>query len=279
MTVSTFAPAKVNLSLNITGRRADGYHLLHSLVVFTTDIGDRITVEPAPELSLRVTGPAAKGIPTGFGNIVLRAARLLQVARKADQGATIHLEKHLPHAAGIGGGSSDAAATIKALAQLWGVKPLTGSEALELGADVPVCLAGPKAQLMSGIGDEVSPASAFPKLWLVLVNPRVEVPTGLVFRAFAGSPFSHPSDLDFVGDPNWLAAQKNDLLDPALAVAPGIGDVIATLNAYDPMACNLSGSGATVWAAFPDQDSAEKAAEKTRQACADWWVESSAIAT
>ncbi|WP_273524913.1 4-(cytidine 5'-diphospho)-2-C-methyl-D-erythritol kinase, partial [Rhodosalinus sediminis] len=161
------APAKVNLALHVTGRRADGYHTLDSLVVFA-DAADVVRVRPAETPSLRVTGPRAEGVPTDASNLVMRAAAAMGVA------AAIELEKHLPAAGGIGGGSSDAAATLRALAAMTGRAP--PADLAALGADVPVCMA-PGPARMRGIGEVVEPLAALPALDAVLVNPGVAVPT------------------------------------------------------------------------------------------------------
>src|SRR6056297_985337 len=171
--IEGFAPAKINLTLHVTGRRADGYHELDSLVVFA-DIGDKIRVKPSDTTILTVDGPMAAGVPVDESNLVVRAAGLMGVA------ADIHLEKHLPNAAGLGGGSSDAAATLKALHDLTG-QPLPDITALTgLGADVPVCVQ-PNTARMRGVGEEVTPVPGLPALHAVLINPGLPVMTQLVF--------------------------------------------------------------------------------------------------
>ncbi|MBM3515122.1 MAG: 4-(cytidine 5'-diphospho)-2-C-methyl-D-erythritol kinase, partial [Alphaproteobacteria bacterium] len=171
MTTALLAPAKINLTLHVTGRRADGYHLLDSLVAFA-DIGDRISIAPAPDLRLHVTGPFAAGLPTDAGNLVLRAAQVLRGARTI--GADVTLEKNLPVASGIGGGSSDAATTVLALSRLWNV-PLDLAVAT-LGADIPVCLRR-KPTRMAGIGEILTDVSPLPKCGIALVNPGVPLAT------------------------------------------------------------------------------------------------------
>ena len=174
--VSEAASAKLNLCLHVTGRRGDGYHLLDSLVVFA-DVADRVSAAPGQGLSLRVTGPEGAGLGSEPDNLVLRAARSMGVTD-----AALLLEKHLPVAAGIGGGSADAAAALRALAR-WTGRPLpSDAEVLRLGADVPVCLSGRPAR-MTGIGEGLTPLPPLPALWVVLVNPRVAVPTPQVFAA------------------------------------------------------------------------------------------------
>ncbi len=176
MAIEAFAPAKINLTLHVTARRADGYHLLDSLVAFA-DIGDRVTVAPADDVTLHITGPFASDLTAGPDNLVLRAAALFA----SGKGARITLDKHLPVASGIGGGSADAAATLVALAQLWD-RPVPRN-AVSLGADVPACLDG-RALRLTGVGERLEPLShPLPAASLVLVNPGVAVPTPAVFQA------------------------------------------------------------------------------------------------
>ena len=209
------ARAKVNLYLHITGRRADGYHLLDSLIVFAEG-GDLIEAAAADKLALAIDGPFADGLESGPENLVLRAASALQDLTGSNQGAAIRLTKNLPIASGIGGGSADAAATLHALCDLWRVR--ADPEALlqltaKLGADVPVCLAS-KPSFVGGIGEEIAPASGLPKSWLLLVNPRVATPTPAVFKARRGD-FSGPGrwpqpPLDFADFTARLQACRND---------------------------------------------------------------------
>ena len=175
------APAKVNLYLHLCGRRADGYHLLDSLAVFPA-IGDRLSATPGQGLSLQIGGPFGGGLTADPDNLVLRAARALAEAHGLAPVAALRLEKHLPVASGIGGGSSDAAAALRLLSRLWGVAIPDGL-AVRLGADVPVCLGAPESRLMAGIGEQLSPAPPMPGFWMVLVNPDVAVATGAVFAA------------------------------------------------------------------------------------------------
>ena len=180
------APAKVNLYLHVTGRRPDGYHLLDSLIVFA-DLCDTVTAAPAERLSLTLAGPFADALD-GADNLVSRAARALAAHAGRPPRATLRLVKHVPVAAGLGGGSSDAAAALRALIRLWGLS-IEADElarlALELGADVPVCLAG-HACFVGGIGDALTPAPALPSAPILLVNPGVAVPTTEVFAARTG---------------------------------------------------------------------------------------------
>ena len=265
MKTEAFAPAKINLTLHVTGQRADGYHLLESLAVFA-DIGDRITATPAARSSLAVTGPLSDGVPTGPENLVLRAAALMGTP------AALTLEKHLPAAAGIGGGSSDAAATLRALAALSGTS-LPADKGLSLGADIPVCTLA-RAAMMRGIGDDIAPITGLPPLPAVLVNPRVAVPTPSVFRALSRKTnpamTAIPQGSDFNAFCAWLATQRNDLEPPARALAPEIGAALAALG--DARLARMSGSGATCFGLYPTEDAAQAAAARIRAAQPAWWV-------
>ncbi len=275
MSVEAFAPAKVNLTLHVTGRRADGYHLLDSLVVFP-DVGDRLSFAPSDDLSLEVCGPLAEGVPTDASNLCLKAAKLLSSAK----GARITLEKHLPHGAGIGGGSSDAAATLRGLSELWGIPMPAPAAAVSLGADVPVCLAAPKAMVMRGIGEILRPAPLLPTFSMLLVNPRVETPTAGVFSALAANgrvdnpPMPGMSEgfanlADLVG---WLRVTRNDLEAAASEFAP-IGDVKAAITAQPDCAfARMSGSGSTCFGLFENATSADAAASAIQRSHPEWWV-------
>jgi 4-diphosphocytidyl-2-C-methyl-D-erythritol kinase len=275
-----FAPAKVNLHLHVVGRRDDGYHLLDSLVVFA-GIGDRLTVSPADGLSLSVTGPFAGELEAEADNLVLRAARSLAAQYAMPLGAIppggkLVLEKNLPVASGIGGGSADAAAALRLLGRFWGLDPSgLGRLAGGLGADVPVCLAGRPA-LMSGIGDVLVSAPALPDVGIVLVNPGVAVSTPAVFRA-RGGPFSDPArfpvdrwhDVDSLV--RSLRATCNDLEPPARLLAPAIGDVLqAVSEAPGCLLARMSGSGATCFGLFPTPAAAREAARTIVRG--GWWV-------
>ena len=270
--ISERAPAKINLTLHVTGQRADGYHLLDSLVVFAS-ISDQISVVPANRLSLSIDGPFGAGLTGDDSNLVLRAARLLDPAGKA----AIRLTKNLPVASGIGGGSADAAASLRALSRLWGVA-LPGMEAIAaLGADVPACLHG-QALRLRGIGEQISDLPPLPALDIVLVNPGVAVPTPQVFKALTQK--TNPAmaqDLphwpDAVAFCDWLAAQRNDLATPAAGIAPKINVVLAALRASACLFAGMSGSGATCFGLFAqDGHSAEAAGNAIAAAHPDWWV-------
>ena len=272
------APAKVNLTLHITGRRPDGYHLLDSLVVFA-GICDRIDAAPDDRCSLTVSGPFSNGVPTDDSNLVLRAAKTLLRAHGRSEGVALHLTKSLPHAAGIGSGSSDAAATLRLVSGMLGLPllPPDDDRVLALGADVPVCMMAPAPARMSGIGEVLEPAGRLPQAALVLVNPRVPVPTGAVFAALksrTNPPMSAlPETADFSDFVSWLTGQRNDLQDPAIAVAPAIGESLAALRAQSGVAwAGMSGSGATTVGVCRTIADARSASNAIRRACPDWWV-------
>ncbi|MCK8464635.1 4-(cytidine 5'-diphospho)-2-C-methyl-D-erythritol kinase [Aliiroseovarius sp. S1339] len=271
MTISKiFAPAKVNLTLHVTGQRKDGYHLLDSLVVFA-DVGDRVTVMPATVSKFEVTGPRAEGVPTDETNLAVRAAALFDVP------VHIVLSKHLPTAAGIGGGSSDAAATVLALSEITGNTRLPEG-VTGLGADVRVCLLRHAAR-MRGIGEDVAPCSGLPPLFAVLANPGVDVATPAVFKALPNKanppmPKRLPQGLKTRAFIDWLASQRNDLEAPAIAHAPIIADVLAALTALpDARLARMSGSGATCFALFETEQAAQNAARLVADQQPDWWVE------
>lgn len=275
MTAEAFAPAKINLTLHVTGQREDGYHVLDSLVVFA-DIGDTVTAAPSPSLSLEITGPESRHLTAGDDNLVLRAARLFA----APDGARITLTKRLPLASGIGGGSSDAAATLRALAQLWALPLPAAQHLLTLGADIPVCLS-PSPQRMRGIGDVLTPAGALPQMDIVLVNPRVAVATPEVFAALAqksNPPMAEslPAWRDPADFSGWLSQQRNDLLPPALALQPVVSDVLAAIRTSGSLFAGMSGSGATCFGLFPadGRSAAAAAAAITERSAGRWWCRS-----
>ena len=268
--LSALARAKINLTLHLCGQRADGYHLLDSLVVFP-GIGDHLTAEPSGVLSLVLDGPFGQGLSAAGDNLVLRAAEGLAAGRPL--GAALRLQKNLPVASGIGGGSSDAATALALLSRLWDV-PVPEGLALSLGADVPVCAAAPIAQHMQGIGERLTPVPRLPDFWIVLVNPLVSVPTGAVFQ---GTPDKNPGPVpglpdgfaNFTDLRDWLAQGRNDLQPAASGLCPAIGEVLTALS--DAPFARMSGSGATCFALFPDQAGAEAKAEDLR-ANTGWWV-------
>jgi 4-diphosphocytidyl-2-C-methyl-D-erythritol kinase len=274
------ARAKINLYLHIVGRRPDGYHLIDSLVCFA-ELGDQLMLSPAAELSLSLDGPFAPGLPNG-DNLVLAAARLVDPAR----GASIRLIKQLPVAAGIGGGSADAAAALVGLGRLWERALPAPDRVLALGADLPVCLSsGPS--FVGGIGEQLAPAPALPRVHLVLANPSRPLPTIEVFRRYgrqSGGRFSTPARWD---DPPVdaadlaarLAERGNDLTEAAVAIVPEVGDVIAAI-AGSPgcLLSRMSGSGATCFGLFAAADEAAGAAAKLEAKAPGWWIRATAVA-
>ncbi len=276
MEVSEFAPAKINLTLHVTGRQAEGYHLLDSLVVFC-GAGDRVTVEGDAREGLVVTGPFAEDVPCGPENLVLRAA-----ATMGSTGLRFHLEKNLPAASGIGGGSSDAAATLRAIARLAGQALPDPARVLELGADVPVCLAARPAR-MQGVGEVLSTVPPLPEAWLVLVNPRVEVSTASAFRRLEQAkhppmPRELPSWPDLDALARWLADQRNDLQGAAATLAPPIADALVAISARPGcLLARMSGSGATCFGLFRTASEAEAAATAIAAARPEWWATAAQI--
>lgn len=268
--IRRFAPAKVNLALHVTGRRADGFHTLDSLVAFA-GVGDWLEIAPADTLSLRVTGPRADGVPEDQRNLVWKAADWLGPGR----GAAMVLEKHLPHAGGIGGGSADAACALKALAEIWDVEVPDGAAAL--GADVPVCLHGAPVR-MGGIGDLLEDILPLPKMGLLLVNAGVEVPTGAVFKAMErvdNPPMPDPSWTDFDSFIGWLSGTRNDMEGAARAQAPIIGVVLERLRALRGCRfARMSGSGGTCFALFETETAARDAAFALPK---EWWAKSGQV--
>jgi 4-diphosphocytidyl-2-C-methyl-D-erythritol kinase len=275
--VASFAPAKLNLYLHVTGRRADGYHLLDSLVAFAS-VGDTVTATAAPSLSLDVSGPHAAGLAADESNLVWRAAQRLGPGR----GARLHLDKQLPVASGIGGGSADAAAALLALRGLWALPvddAALADMAIGLGADVPACLRRTPLW-MAGIGEQLAPAPALPAAHLVLVNPGLPLATPAVFAAWreAGGAFSAPAaqtGLRFDNVHvlvNYLRTCRNDLEAVARFMAPPVDVALAALRAQPGcLLARMSGSGATCFGLFPTPLSAERAARQIGKAQPGWW--------
>jgi 4-diphosphocytidyl-2-C-methyl-D-erythritol kinase len=278
MAVTAFAPAKVNLYLHVTGRRDDGYHLLDSLVAFA-DIGDRLRAEPATSLSLTVDGPEAADLAAaGDDNLVLRAARLLADQAGITAGAALHLDKRLPVAAGIGGGSSDAAAALLALRRLWRIS--LDDEALcdlgaRLGSDVPACLYR-RAVWVEGIGERLDPAGPLPEAGILLVNPRTALPTATVFATRRG-PFGDvgrfaPMPGEASALARALAPRRNDLTEAAIGLVPEIAAVVTRLGGLPgSLLARMSGSGATCFALFANRAAAEEARAVIAAAEPRWW--------
>lgn len=261
------APAKLNLALHVTSRRADGYHMLDSLVAFA-EVGDRISLTSGP-LSLTIGGPFADDLKIADDNLCLRAARMIGGK------AALRLTKNLPVASGIGGGSADAAAVLRAFADRGLALP---PDVALLGADVPVCLAGQPAR-MRGIGEQLDPVPPVPALPVVLVNPGVALSTPEVFRALQDTendPLPEPEWQDAESLIAWLARCRNDLTAPACRIAPIIGDVLSKLSDQGALLSRMSGSGATCFGIFPDPDHAIASARTLTQL--GWWAVATRLA-
>jgi 4-diphosphocytidyl-2-C-methyl-D-erythritol kinase len=283
--LSRLAPAKVNLWLEVTGQRQDGYHELDSLVAFA-DWGDQLTYDPAlASGTLVLDGPFASLVPAGPDNLISRAHRIAADSFSRPLEGGFHLSKELPVAAGIGGGSADAAAVLRLLAAFWDIAlddPHWLPLCRQLGADVPVCFAGLAAR-MTGIGEQVVPVPGMlPSFGLLLVNPRVPVETPPVFRARSGA-FSDPRPAPVwpVGASAWLAllqGRSNDLTRPASSLHPVIADVLAALEQLPQgLLVRMSGSGGTCFALFADTATAAASAGEFRAAHPHWWVTSGGL--
>lgn len=280
------APAKVNLTLHVLGRRHDGYHELESLVAFAAT-GDSLSLTPGPALSLAVDGPTAgRTGPTG-DNLILAASRALAGRIPGLRVGAFRLVKRLPVAAGIGGGSSDAAAALRLLARLNGLSlqhPTLVEVARATGADVPVCL-DPRARMMRGAGETLGPRLPIPRLCAVLVNPGVAVETAAVFRALrlgkgqglGGA--DHPPIESAAPDAflAGLASARNDLEAPALGIAPTIQTALDALRGAQCRLARMSGSGATVFGLFEDCVASAAAAKAIRRQHPDWWVKATSL--
>ena len=278
------APAKVNLFLHVGNKRADGYHALQSLVVFT-EAGDELALSPDRELKLVIRGPFGGALKADADNLVLKAARALAAHAGVTRGAAISLKKNLPVASGIGGGSADAAATLRGLSRLWGLK-LQRDElhaiAEALGSDVPVCVSS-RAQWMEGRGETLTALDPLPAMAVVLVNPGVAVPTAKVFAALTDRrgtslppppKFANASDLIA-----YLKDTSNDLEAPARSVAPVIDDVVNALASQQgARLTRMSGSGATCFALFDSDEAAAKAAAAIGKHHPKWWTIATKIA-
>lgn len=261
--LSEAAPAKINLALHVRERMPDGYHRLETIFAFAEE-GDRVSVEPADALSLAIEGPFAEGLSAVPDNLVLRAAEALRQAGGIRDGAALRLEKNLPVASGIGGGSADAAAALRLLARFWSTDVPLEPIARTLGADVPACLAGRTAR-GEGRGEVLTSvdAGSLNGMPLLLVNPGVAMPTGPVFTAWDGidrGPLGH-------GDPLQAAlAGRNDLESPAIELCPVIGELVTWLRAQPgAVLARMSGSGATCFALFETAEQRARAGEQARR--------------
>ena len=273
------ARAKINLTLRVRDRRADGYHDLESLVVFA-DIADTLAFEPADVTTLDVTGPYAAACGATADNLVLKAHRALRDSVSVLKGGRFILDKQLPVAAGIGGGSADAAAALRHLARVNGIAfddARLMLAALRTGADVPVCLAS-RACIMTGVGERLSPPLRLPALHAVLVNPGVALSTRDVFAVYKGGTQAHallPHTVprEFAALIDYLDAHGNDLTEAAIVRAPVVADVLALLRALPgARLARMSGSGSTCFALFASADEAKTAASHLAGAHRPWWV-------
>ncbi len=289
--VTQTAPAKLNLSLHVLRRRADGYHELDSLVAFVPDLSDRLRLAPTPAATkntLMVHGPFAAAVPTDGRNLALRAANEM-LRRWPDLFAPVHIElrKALPVAAGIGGGSADAAAVLRGLCALYRAHPPEAdlrALALELGADVPVCLSG-RAARVGGIGEMIRPVRLPSTLHVLLCNPGIAISTAAVFRRLAElrraekvreAPGMAPRCMNFASIADFidaLEAMRNDLERPACERAPQVGECLRALRALPgARLVRMSGSGATCFALFESGAGARAAEDRLRRKHPDWWV-------
>jgi 4-diphosphocytidyl-2-C-methyl-D-erythritol kinase len=285
--LAEFAPAKVNLTLHVLGRRGDGYHEIESLVAFG-DTGDRLTFRPGEQLKLEVHGPTGAAAGATDDNLVLKASRALAARVDGLRLGNFALDKQLPVAAGLGGGSSDAAAALRLLARANGLSrhdERVRAAAQATGADVSVCL-DPKARMMRGIGEILSEPMRLPELPAVLVNPGVGVPTGDVFAALAAPALAGPPepdefisiDADAASLVPMLAARRNDLQIPAIKIQPVIADVLLALErSANCLIARMSGSGATCFGLFGSSGTAEEAARRMQDAHPRWWVRASEL--
>jgi len=285
--LAEFAPAKVNLTLHVLGRRSDGYHEIESLVAFA-GLGDRLTFAPGERLELAVSGPTGAAAGASGDNLVIKAAHALAARVDGLRHGRFVLDKQLPVAAGLGGGSSDAAAALRLLAQVNGLS--LGDErvraaARATGADVPVCL-DPRARMMRGIGEILTDPMTLPELPAVLVNPGVAVPTKDVFAALAAPALTGPPepdefitvDTDAASLIPLLAGRRNDLQTPAIKLQPVIADVLRALErSANCLLARMSGSGATCFGLFGSSADAQEAAHRMHAAHPDWWVRATSL--
>ena len=277
------APAKINLMLHVGPVAEDGYHPLSSLVAFA-DVGDGVTVEAADKLSLSVTGPFGAALAGEGDNLILKGLRALgEAAEIGEPKVKVTLDKQLPIAAGLGGGSSDAGTAILLTTHLLALEmDQAGLEDVAgvVGADGPMCLRA-RTVWATGRGDVLSNEPRLPPLHAVLLNPGLPSPTGAVYRDYDRAPVSHaydggPSDWSLEGVVKWLKGQRNDLEAPALRVTPGIQAALDAMNAIpDALLTRMSGSGATVFGLFADADAAKRAEQALdRQG---WWVRATVL--
>ena len=275
------ASAKVNLCLKIVGQKSDGFHLLDSIVGFT-EFGDHLSFKKSDELKLTAKGAFSDQIPVDKSNLILKAAELLRTINNIKTGAHITLTKNLPPSAGLGGGSSDAAATIRGLSRLWGTDLPEIDDLMKIGSDLPVCI-NQKTQHMKGFGEVLEEINTFPNLPILLVNPLKKVSTQTVFRMLKNKknpPLSKYEKLfqakkDWI---NWLLLQRNDLMEPAVKVEPVISEVLRLISKQISVEkVSMSGSGATCFGIFENKHDCDLAMKRVRLERPDWWSVSTEI--
>ena len=275
------ASAKVNLCLQIVGQKSNGFHLLDSIVGFT-EFGDHLSFKKSDKLELTVKGAFSDQIPVDRSNLILNAAELVRKLNNIKTGAHITLTKNLPPSAGLGGGSSDAAATIRGLSRMWGTDLPEIHDLMKIGSDLPVCI-NQKTQHMKGFGEVLNVVNTFPNLPILLVNPLKKVSTQTVFRKLENkknSPLSKYEKLfrtkkDWI---NWLLLQRNDLMEPAVSIEPIISEVLQLIsNQISVKKVSMSGSGATCFGVFENKHDCDLAMKKVRQERPDWWSVSTEI--
>jgi len=273
--VVEFAPAKINLSLHVTGKRADGYHLLDSLIAFA-DIGDELVIAPADDFSFSLTGPFAHGL-SSHDNLVSRAAYKISERLGEKPNMHITLTKNLPIGAGIGGGSADAAATVRGVMKFFDLDAPVDDILCALGADVPACYHSAPMRI-GGIGEQIELVTKFPATPALLVNPLIPCSTPAVFQALrnvayrdkTASPDLPNKDALF----RYLGNTRNDLTDAAISIVPEIAQVLDVLTKTHAPIIRMSGSGATCFALFDTDAACKKAADDVSAAHPDWWVHS-----
>ena len=272
--ISEFAPAKINLSLHLVGQKSDGYHLLDSIVSFV-NIGDKISIETGKSGELKVAGPFAKDLPRSNHNLVLKAARLFNNIKLS----RITLEKNIPVASGIGGGSADAAATVRLFSKFYNKPELSVEKLISLGSDVPVCMQKGIVRMM-GVGEEIINLSPAPKVGILLVNPHKALSTAKVFSAVKEK---NNSGLNLQGSGgkslnlwfDWINSMRNDLTASAIDLIPDIRFILDKLITCDgAKVIRMSGSGATCFALFEDFDLLQDAKLKIMKEFPSFWCES-----
>ncbi len=269
------APAKLNLTLHITGKRADGYHELESLIAFT-DLHDVLRVRAADALTLQVEGAFAGASGDADNNLVMKAARALQIATGCTRGAAMTLSKQIPVGAGLGGGSSDAAAALVLLSQLWQVEADLHGIAATIGADVPMFLHAPQPLVARGVGDVIEPLSKpLPPLWAVLVYPHTPLATVAVYQAY-----QHEARTPVAAEFDALAQSRNDLQRPAIALQPQVAEVLLALETVSPkpLLARMTGSGACCFALYRYELDAKRSADALATRYTQWWIKTTAIA-